>query len=134
MDNLLLFVGTLTFGIGAYLKYEHSYKHASKITPKIAKHFIKCGAKVLDVRTEGEFNLGSVTRKNSEGKDETIAIHLPGKDINEDNLNDNGVNKDDIIIAFCNSGTRARQAADKMIKLGYTNVFYIVETYRSLQE
>ena len=133
MDNLLLFIGTITFGIGAYLKYEHSYEHSSKITPKIAKHFINCGAKVIDVRTEGEFNLGSVTRTKSKGKDETIAIHIPGKNINEENLNDNGVNKDDIIIAFCNSGTRARQAADKMIKLGYKNVFYIVETYRSLQ-
>lgn len=133
MDNLLLFVGTLTFGIGAYLKYEHSYKHSSKITPKVAKHFIDCKAKVIDVRTEGEFKLGSVTRTNSEGKVETIAIHLPGKDINENNLNKKGFNKDDIIIAFCNSGTRARQAADKMIKLGYKNVFYIVETYKSLQ-
>lgn len=133
MDNLLLFIGTITFGIGAYLKYEHSYEHSSKITPKIAKHFINCGAKVIDVRTEGEFNLGSVTRTNSQGKDETIAKNISGKNINQENLNKNGVNKDDIIIAFCNSGTRARQAADKMIKLGYKNVFYIVETYRSLQ-
>lgn len=133
MDNLLLFVGTLIFGAGAYLKYEHSYNHASKITPKVAKQFINCKAKVIDVRTEGEFKLGSVTRKNSEGKDETIAIHIPGKDINDDNLTKKGVNKDDIIIVFCNSGTRARKAADKMIKLGYKNVFYIVETYKSLQ-
>lgn len=44
-----------------------------------------------------------------------------------------GINKDDIIITFCNSGTRARKAADKMIKLGYKNTFYIVETYLSLQ-
>jgi phage shock protein E len=133
MDNIFLVIGAVSIGIGGYLKYEHNYKHASKITPKVAKRLIACGGKVLDVRSKGEFNLGSVTR-TKEGETKTIAIHIPGGEITEETLKKNGFEKSDTIIAFCNSGTRARKAADKLIKLGYVNTFYIVETYKSLQE
>ena len=132
MDNVFLFVGVASIAISSYLKYEYNYKHISKISPKIAKSFIKCGAKLLDVRTNDEFKLGSVTRKDNNG-DKTIAINIPGKELNDKTLPEK-FKKDDIIITFCNSGTRARKAADKLIKLGYTNVYYIVETHLSLQE
>lgn len=134
MDNIFIFIGVISIGIGSYLKYEHKRNHSSKITPKIAKHFINCGGKLLDVRTKAEFKIGSVTRQDSEGKIQTIAINIPGKEINNKTLTDKNFKKDDIIITFCNSGTRARHAADKLIKLGYKNVFYIVETYLSLQK
>jgi phage shock protein E len=133
MDNVFLFVGVASIAIGSYLKYEYNYKHISKISPKIAKSLIKRGAKLLDVRTRNEFKLGSVTRKDN-GNIKTIAINIPGKELNDKTLRKNEFKKDDIIIVFCNSGTRARKAADKLIKLGYTNVYYIVETHLSLQE
>lgn len=128
MDNIFLIFGVIFIGLGTYLKVEKNYKHASKITPEIAKHLIKCKAKVLDVRTKTEYELGTVTRNNN-----NLAINIPGSNISDKTLEENGFNKDDIIITFCNSGTRARKAADKMIKLGYKNTFYIIETYVSLQ-
>ena len=133
MDKILMFTGTFIFAIGAYLKYEHDYKHAYKITPKVAKRLIKCGAKVVDIRTKTEFDLGTVTRKNDNNEEKNIAINIPGSKITKDKLENNDINIDDDIIMFCNSGTRAREAADKMVKLKYKNVFYIVETYKSLQ-
>ena len=48
MDNFLLLIGGLTFGFGAYLKYEHKQINPSKVTPKIAKEMIKLGAKVFE--------------------------------------------------------------------------------------
>ena len=134
MDNFLLFMGSLSLGIGIYLKVEHNIKHPSKITPKIAKNFIKCKAKVIDVRTDFEYKAGTVVRENDKGVYENIAINIEGKDITEENLIKKEINKDDIIITFCNSGTRARQAADKITSFGYKNVFYIVETYLSLND
>ena len=134
MDNFLLFMGSLSLGIGIYLKVEHNIKHPSKITPKIAKNFIKCNAKVIDVRTDFEFKAGPVVRKNDKGVYENIAINISGNEITEENLIKKKINKDDIIITFCNSGTRARQAADKITSFGYNNVFYIVETYLSLND
>ena len=123
MDNIFLTFGIIIIGLGTYLKFEKKYKHSSKITPEIAKHLINCGAKVLDVRTETEYKLGTVKG----------AINIPGSNISENTVSNKDINKDNIIITFCNSGTRARKAADKMIKLGYKNTFYIVETYLSLQ-
>lgn len=134
MDNFLLFMGSLSLGIGIYLKVEHNIKHPSKITPKIAKNFIKCDAKVIDVRTKPEYNAGTVVRKKDKGQYEDIAINIPGNEITENRLITEKINKDDIIITFCNSGTRARQAADKITSFGYNNVFYIVETYLSLND
>ena len=132
MDNFFIITGIFSILIGSYLKYEHNHKNASKITPKIAKHLIECGAKVLDVRLPSE--PGSVTRKNEKGEKVTISINIPGKKISKETLKDKGLIETDIIITFCNSGTRARQAADKLNKLGYKNVYYIVETFLSLQE
>lgn len=128
MEKIFFGLAILSFGVGTYLRFENRYKHASKITPEIAKHLIKCGAKVLDVRTKTEYELGTVKRGDTE-----IAINIPGSNISEKTVTEKGFNKDDIIITFCNSGTRARKAADKMLKLGYKNTFYIVETYVSLQ-
>ena len=56
MDNFLLLIGGLTFGFGAYLKYEHKQINPSKVAPKIAKEMIKLGAKVLDVRLKQNLN------------------------------------------------------------------------------
>lgn len=132
MDNFFLITGIFSIIIGSYLKYEHNHKNPSKITPSIAKHLIKCGAKILDVRLPSE--PGSVTRKNEKGEKETISINIPGKKISKTTLKEKEINENDIVITFCNSGTRARQAADKLKKLGYKNVYYIVESYLSLQE
>lgn len=122
MENFFLLFGGLTFGFGLYLNYEKNKIHSQKITPKVAKQFISCGAKVLDVRTPIERQVGSYTN----------SIHIPVSEISEQKLLENGINKDTVIVTYCNSGTRARNAAIKLANMGYINVYYIVETYKSL--
>lgn len=88
-----------------------------------AKHYINDhNAKVIDVRTYVEWNYGHF--KN--------AINMPSSDINIQNLAKNNILKKDYIIVYCNSGQRARKAADKIYNLGFLNVKYIVEPYTFL--
>jgi len=122
MENLFLATGALLFAFGSYIKYEKMLSHPSKITPTQAKIMIKNGAKVIDVRSKLEFNLGTHPK----------AVNIPGPQLSIENLKKNKVNKDDTIVVYCNSGTRARKASEKLVSFGYKNSYYIVETYLSL--
>ena len=122
MDNFLLLIGGITFGFGAYLKYEHKQINPSKVTPKIAKEMIKLGAKVLDVRSKTELKLG----KHPNAK------NIITSELSEKKLTENNITKNDTIIVYCNTGTRARKASEKLIELGYKNSYYIVETFKSI--
>ena len=44
----------------------------------------------------------------------------------------NQINKNDGILVYCNTGQRARKAAEKLKKLGFKNVFYIASTYKTI--
>ena len=118
MENLFLLTGAILLGFGSYIKYEKMLSNPAKITPNVAKIMIKNGAKVIDVRSALEFNLGTHPK----------SVNIPGPKLTIENLKKNKINKDDTIVVYCNSGTRARQASDKLKSLGYKNVYYIVET------
>jgi rhodanese-related sulfurtransferase len=77
---------------------------------------------ILDVRTDLERNTlgyypGSVHIQSSE-----LAMRMPKE----------YPNKDLRILAYCNSGQRARMATEKLHDLGYRNAVYISSTYTSL--
>lgn len=77
---------------------------------------------ILDVRTDLElktlgFYPGSVHIQSADLESE-MAKKYPNKDIK--------------IIAYCNSGQRARLATEKLQKMGYKNSAYIATTYLSL--
>ena len=66
---------------------------------------------IVDVRTPDEYKEGHIPN----------AINIPNETINEtvyDKLQD----KNQLILIYCRSGSRSRQAAYKMQKLGYTNL------------
>lgn len=75
------------------------------------------------LETSTEYNIGHYTG----------AVNLTYDQLSETNLTNNSISKTDTIVVYCNSGTRARKASDKLVDLGYKNVFYIVETYLSLK-
>jgi rhodanese-related sulfurtransferase len=85
-----------------------------RITPEKAKERIDSGDSViiLDVRTPGEFKEehipGALLIPN-----ETIVDKPPGElpDLNAE------------ILIYCRTGNRSRQAAEKLIKIGYTKVY-----------
>ena len=66
---------------------------------------------VVDVRTLEEYNEGHIPN----------AISVPLETI-ENEAETKLKNKDDLILVYCRSGRRSREAALKLIEKGYTNV------------
>ena len=84
-----------------------------QITPAEAKALIDSeeGYIILDVRTEEEFAEGHI-----EG-----AILIPDHEIGEKAENVL-TNKDQLILVYCRSGRRSKNAASELAALGYTNI------------
>ena len=66
---------------------------------------------ILDVRTAAEFD-----EKHIPG-----AINIPNETIATDGIPELP-DKDQLIMVYCRSGNRSKQASEKLVKLGYTNV------------
>ncbi|WP_245157047.1 rhodanese-like domain-containing protein [Anaerovorax sp. IOR16] len=69
-------------------------------------------AVILDVRTQEEYNAGHISG----------AILVPNETI-KDNKPDKLPDLDEEILIYCRSGNRSQQAAEKLLKIGYTNVY-----------
>lgn len=112
--------------VGIIVGYAYYYAISSplKISSADAKELIKRKRVdvILDVRTDVErktlgFYPGSV--------------HVPAGDL-ETKFVPNHPDKNIQILAYCNTGQRARKAAEKLTGLGYKNVRYIVGSYTTL--
>lgn len=66
---------------------------------------------ILDVRTQAEYNQGHIPN----------AICIPNETIDENVVN-KLLDKNQMILVYCRSGNRSKQAAEKLKKLGYTNL------------
>ena len=66
---------------------------------------------ILDVRTAAEFNEEHIPG----------AINIPNETIGTDAIPELP-DKDQLILVYCRSGNRSKQASEKLVKLGYTNV------------
>ena len=66
---------------------------------------------ILDVRTAVEFNEEHIPG----------AINIPNETIGTDAIPELP-DKDQLILVYCRSGNRSKQASEKLVKLGYTNV------------
>ena len=66
---------------------------------------------ILDVRTPEEF-----TDKHIPG-----AINIPNETISTEEIPELP-DKDQLILAYCRSGNRSKQASEKLAALGYTNI------------
>ena len=69
---------------------------------------------LLDVRTKGEYESGYIPG----------AINIPLSDIDEKIIS-SLPDKSQMILVYCRSGNRSREASDKLSKLGYSNVLEI---------
>ena len=76
---------------------------------------------VIVVRTKLEWNQGHYPK----------ALHIPDLDIEEHKLLKN---KSEGILVYCNTGQRARVAAEAIRSFGYTYVYYIAGTYSTIME
>ena len=66
---------------------------------------------ILDVRTHEEFAAGHIPG----------AIVIPNESIGSKEL-PQLPEKDQLIMVYCRSGNRSKQASDKLVKMGYTNI------------
>ena len=66
---------------------------------------------ILDVRRPDEFAAGHIPN----------AINVPNETIGTDEIPELP-NKDQLIMVYCRSGRRSKEASAKLVKLGYTNI------------
>ena len=69
---------------------------------------------ILDVRTTQEYN-----EKHIPG-----AINIANESIGTEDIPELP-DKDQLILVYCRSGNRSKQASEKLVKLGYTNIVEI---------
>ena len=93
------------------------------IYPEEAKEMLKKGDfdAVVDVRTDAEWNMGHYP----------LAIHIPTKQLSTE-LGKRIPDKKTKILFYCNTSTRARMGAEEAVRLGYTNVRYLLGTHTNL--
>jgi len=125
-QTLLLLVGIsiILIGVVAYVAYQYAVDSPFRISSQEAKKLLQTKQVdlVLDVRTDLERNtLGYYPNSvhiQSADLDREMPKHYPDKQIR--------------ILAYCNTGHRARMATDKLHTLGYVNAKYISSQYTSL--
>jgi rhodanese-related sulfurtransferase len=117
---VILVLGIL-FGYAYYYAVSSPYL----ISSKDAKQRILSGDfdVILDVRTDLERNtLGFFPG----------SVHIQSADL-EKKMPALYPDKNTRILAYCNTGQRARAATEKLHKLGYNNALYIATQYTTLQ-
>lgn len=67
---------------------------------------------ILDVRTSEEFAEKHIPN----------AINVPNETIGDEPISELP-REDQLILVYCRSGNRSKQAAEKLVALGYTNVY-----------
>ena len=110
MNGILFFLLTiLLFGVGS--AHAEGY---TQIDQETAKEMMTRddGHVIVDVRRQDEYDAGHIPR----------AILIPNESISGDSpeaLPD----YDQIILVYCRSGNRSKQAAQKLASMGYTNIY-----------
>jgi phage shock protein E len=115
--------GIISLGYTVYsgLKY-YSLTGEGLVTSAEAREMIRKREidHVLDVRTETEYRMGHYKK----------AKHIPVTDMTNEKLKN--ISKNSRILIYCNTGQRARRAAEKLREKGYKKVYYIEGTYKGL--
>ena len=106
-------------GLAAAAAY--TYFGENLVSSKDAKKMIRTGTikKVIDVRTIAEYRAGHYKG----------AVHIPVNKINRKTTTE--LPKKGLLV-YCNTGQRARFAAEKLEDLGFEDVYYIAGHYSSL--
>lgn len=85
-----------------------------KITAEEAKEMLEQKDVILiDVRTAEEYIAGHIPN----------AMLIPNETINSEKPIEQLPDKDAILLIYCRSGNRSKQAADKLVDMGYKNVY-----------
>lgn len=88
----------------------NSYRQIS-MDEAVAMMERESGYIILDVRRPDEYATGHIPN----------AINVPNENIGTDEISALP-DKDQLIMVYCRSGRRSKEAAEKLVKLGYTNI------------
>ena len=112
MRKLIPFLLSLLLlaGCAAPVESEASYQQVS-MDEAIAIMESESDYMILDVRTTEEFA----------DKHIPDAINIPNETIGTEDIPELP-DKDQLILVYCRSGNRSKQASDKLVGLGYTNI------------
>ena len=111
--------------IGILYLYHYAMNSPYRVSSEIAKILIKNNKLdiILDVRTQAEVKtLGAYPG----------SVNIQSADL-EKMMPKMYPNKNNLILVYCNTGQRARNATEKLHELGYINAFYIASDYNSLR-
>ncbi len=106
---------SLTLSLFACSAEELSYRQISSDEAKALME-TESDYIILDVRRADEFVSGHIKG----------ALNLPNEEISGDELTENITSllpdQDQLILVYCRSGRRSKEAASKLASLGYTNI------------
>ena len=105
-----LFLFILVVGCAAPAESEASYRQVST-DEAIAMMEEENDYIILDVRTPEEFAEKHIPD----------AINIPNKTIGTEEIPELP-DKEQLILVYCRSGNRSKQASEKLVRLGYTNI------------
>jgi len=99
----------------------YTFMGQNLVSSSEAKRLIREGKikKVIDVRTIAEYRMGHYPK----------ALHIPVSKIDEKTTTE--LPKKGLLV-YCNTGQRARFAAEKLEELGFEDVYYIAGPYTGL--
>jgi len=123
-SRIYIAISILIFSTFAYYSYDYAVNSRYRISPQEAKRRLRTKQfdVILDVRTDLERStLGSYPK----------SVHIQSADL-EREVPRKFPKKSTRILAYCNTGHRARMASEKLQALGYTNSVYIATPYTSL--
>ena len=112
MRKLLpIFLSALMFtGCAASQKQENSYRQIS-MEEAVQMMEAESGYVILDVRRPDEYAAGHIPGAINVANETIGTAAIP-------ELPD----KDQLILVYCRSGRRSKEASEKLVKLGYTNI------------
>ena len=107
---LILFVVLFLTGCAVSTDKDVTYKQIT-ISEAVKMMASESDYIILDVRRPDEFATGHIPN----------AINIPNESIGTDEISELP-DKDQLILVYCRSGNRSKQASQKLVKLGYSNV------------
>ena len=107
---LILFVVMLLTGCAVSTDKDVTYTQIT-MSEAVEMMEIESDYIILDVRRPDEFATGHIPN----------AINIPNESIGTDEISELP-DKDQLILVYCRSGNRSKQASQKLVKLGYSNV------------
>ena len=108
---MMLFLTALLLLAGCGARPEKSAYRQVTMEEAAAMMREESGYIILDVRTAEEYS-----EKHIPG-----AINIPNETIGSEDIPELP-DKEQLILVYCRSGNRSKQAAEKLAKLGYTNI------------